>query len=162
MLPSNLSQTFASGSAASEKTTGLLYDILEINKEMRNQNLTAPFYSLWPLICHMRDLHRLWNSDEWQIDAAEDMKLDATRLLKNKLKKESTCLLQLDCPICDEINSMICVLDEDQYYEGNLVPLRIRCSSCGFDVGGKYQFLAERYVRKQINELGNEIEGFVF
>jgi hypothetical protein len=62
-----------------------------------------------------------------------------------------------DCPICGEMDTFVCELDDHRLNEGDVVLQRAACASCGLVVRKNSPFLADALCRQQIAAKRDEI-----
>lgn len=98
----------------------------------------------------------------WEFQSALDAdewggKFDACQELKDKLERRLDPPAFLDCPICDEPESLVCQLDDDKLDDGEISVKQAQCVNCGLTVPLSCPYLADVLCRKQIEEKREEI-----
>jgi hypothetical protein len=98
---------------------------------------------------------------DWENDAsvhADEIgaKFDSCEKQKNALERVFGAAWFFDCPICDDVDTFVCELDEDRLDDRAIVLKRAACASCGLVVR-KMPFLADALVGKQIAMKRTEI-----
>jgi hypothetical protein len=94
-------------------------------------------------------------STNWELDAL--VEADQTGLKFERMHKEKGRLelafgasWTFDCLVCNEVESVVCELDESELKLRNIVPKRMACTGCGFAVRKADAFLSEALVEDQI------------
>jgi len=94
-------------------------------------------------------------SSGWEIDAlisSDEIggKFQRTEEEKSGLERLFDAHWSFDCPICDDIQSVVCEIDPNKLDSLKVVPLRMACTSCGFVVRDSQPFLSEILLEKQV------------
>jgi len=144
---------------AGEETTNLLELVSDIDRELKARDLSDPYFCLHPLSCHIRDLHRQWFSSEWQLEAVlnSDERLNFVSKIRSKIDKDFGFAVALDCPVCGEINSLVCALDEDEFDDEIIIPVGAVCSACYLKIPAKYNFVASILLSHEIDAKREDI-----
>ena len=99
----------------------------------------------------------------WEQHAALDaqrvgLKFDYCEKQKHELERKFGSAWDFDCPICDDILTFVCELDDASLLNAHVIALkRGACPSCGFVVPMECPFLVDALCRKQIMEKRDEI-----
>jgi hypothetical protein len=99
---------------------------------------------------------------DWENDAsvrADEIgtKFDACERQKKELERVFGAAWFFDCPICDDIGTFVCELDEDRLNERAVALTRAACASCGLMVRKSCPFLADALCGEQIGQKRTEI-----
>jgi hypothetical protein len=84
-------------------------------------------------------------------------KFDHCEKQKNELERLLGTTWVFDCPICNDIDTFVCEIDQDQLDDHIVSLTRGVCSSCGLFVPKGCPFLVDALCREQIDEKCNEI-----
>ena len=98
---------------------------------------------------------------DWENDAsvyADEVgaKFESSERCKAKFERTFGASYFFDCPICDDIDTFVCEIDEDQLDGGEVVLKRAACASCGLVVRN-IPFLANSLVGEAIARKRTEI-----
>ncbi len=98
----------------------------------------------------------------WEIDASEHWeeigaKFDASAKMKRELELMIGAAWSFDCPVCDEIDTFVCEIDEDRLDDRVVSLRRGMCASCGFVVPRNCPFLVDALCREQIPQKRDKI-----
>lgn len=94
---------------------------------------------------------------EWENDAARHAdevgtKFDYCEKRKKEIERALQTTWTFDCPVCDEIETFVCELDEEQL-DGHVISLkRGVCANCELIIPSGDSFLANALCRDQIEE----------
>jgi transcription elongation factor Elf1 len=94
-------------------------------------------------------------SSAWEFDAlthSEEYggKFDRMHDEKQKLEHLFDVHWSFDCPICDDVEAVVCEIDSQALDSLNVIPKRIVCTNCGFVVRASHPFLSEILLENQI------------
>jgi hypothetical protein len=97
----------------------------------------------------------------WEIDAAEraditGAKFDNCHREKKDLELVFGAAWSFDCPICRDIETFVCQLDEDRLDQRAVIIKRAACANCGLVVAG-IPFLANELIDEEIAKKRAEI-----
>jgi hypothetical protein len=84
-------------------------------------------------------------------------KFDYCETQKNKLERLFGTTWSFDCPICNEIDSFICEIDQDLLEKHIISSTRGVCPNCRFVVPEGCPFLINELCREEIDKKRNEI-----
>jgi hypothetical protein len=120
-------------------------DVYSKTRELPNQHFSYCFRAFSHLV---RWSIRESLMPEWENDAsihAEEtgFKFEQCEKLKSELKLAFGTTWVFDCPICDDIATFVCELDEDHMDEHVISLERGMCASCGFTVPYGSPYLAD-------------------
>ena len=94
-------------------------------------------------------------SSIWEMDALTNS--DETGWAFERIEKEKDALERLfdaywsfDCPICEEIETVVCELDANMLESLRVVPLRMACTRCNFVVRESQPYLSEVLLERQV------------
>ena len=76
-------------------------------------------------------------------------KFESVEIQKHALERVWGAAWSFDCPICDEIASFVCELDEDRLDDRAVVLKRAACASCGLVVAN-VPFLTNALVCEEV------------
>lgn len=101
-------------------------------------------------------------SASWEIDALihDDEiggKFEKTETEKSRIKRLFDVSWTFDCPICDNIDSVVADLDNDKLDTRDVFPNRMACVDCGFVVTESHPFLASILLEGQIYKVKETI-----
>jgi hypothetical protein len=99
---------------------------------------------------------------DWENEAsirAEEtgVKFDRCEKRKSQIERMFGVAQAFNCPICGDIESFMCELDEDKLDEHLVALKRAECANCGFGVRKNCPFLADALCARQIAEKRAEI-----
>jgi len=146
-----------------EKHGGLLPDLdrhLNISRKVylkaKNEtdlNLTYCFISF---AHHIRWKTQHWSMSDWQLELLQseeesgETAWDFKRKQKTELGLEP--LWDFDCPVCNEPESFVCKLDEDELDEGKIRLKRGICVNCNLTIPKNCPFLADELCEDQLDK----------
>jgi transcription elongation factor Elf1 len=98
----------------------------------------------------------------WEIDAllhAEEVgaKFERTYQEKQELERVFGAYWSFDCPICDDVESVACELDESELVTRKIALRRMACTNCGFVVRDQQPFLSQVLLEGQVSDLRVQI-----
>lgn len=101
-------------------------------------------------------------STAWEISAlvhADEIgqKFEKGGSEKQELERLFAATWSFDCPICDDLQSVVCELDQTELDSLNVVPKRMLCTACGFVVCESQPFLSEVLLQNQVAEVRGRI-----
>ena len=93
----------------------------------------------------------------WEIDAlvhSEEIggKFEKMYAEKQDLERLFDAPYSFDCPVCDDIKSVVAELDSAALDLAEVRPIRMACTSCGFVVSKSQPYLAQVLLEKQVSE----------
>ena len=94
-------------------------------------------------------------SSSWEIDALMDSGETGMAFQKiERVRYNLECLFNahwsFDCPICDDIGSVVCEIEANMLELLKVVPLRMACTRCEFVVRDSQPFLSELLLEQQV------------
>ena len=98
---------------------------------------------------------------DWENDAsvrADEIgaKFESCEKQKDALERAFGAAWFFDCPICDDIGTFVCELDEDRLNDHVVVLKRAACANCGLIVRN-IPFLADALVSEELSTKRTEI-----
>jgi len=93
-------------------------------------------------------------SARWEIDELLDAETTGTNwdfMLKERKKLERLYGTSwvFRCPLCGDVESAVCELDDGELDSRNVVPVRMACVNCGFVVQKSERFLSEVLLQEE-------------
>jgi hypothetical protein len=141
------------------KQFGIVFDVYAKAKHIQVSRFT---YCFSAFSHHIRWSLRESLMSAWEINAsieAEERfaKYDYCEKRKHQIERVLDASWVFKCPICDEIDTFVCEIDQDRLY-GHIVSFtRGECASCGLIVPNGCLFLIDALCREQIDKRSNEI-----
>jgi hypothetical protein len=148
-----------------------LYDgLVDCGEQLQNALLAfehakaRPELSVWlkPKHCFVVLVHMLRDQlkhnfvTQWEIDAAEDAeyhpKYDHIERQRPWVERELGCAWSFDCPLCGELESLVCELVEKELDVKQISLARCYCLACGLLVPKGIPFLTNALCRDQVEE----------
>jgi hypothetical protein len=98
----------------------------------------------------------------WEINAlvhAEQIggKFEKTYAEKRDLERLFEVSRSFDCPVCDDIDGVVAELDPSELDKGEVSPMRMACTNCGFVVNRDQPYLSKVLLGKQITESKTQV-----
>lgn len=128
-------------------------------KNMRGLNFTYCFRAFSHLLCwSVKDSFM----SHWELESAQSadetgLKFAVCAKQKGKLEQLFIQCWFFNCPICGDIETFACELDDNQLDREKVHIQRAVCVSCGLVIPHGCPFLADAICRKQIEEKSPEI-----
>lgn len=93
----------------------------------------------------------------WEINAlvhAEEIggKFERTYAEKQELERLFETPWSFDCPVCDDLDSVVTELDSNLLDKKEVRPIRMACINCGFVVSNSQPYLSQVLLEKQLAE----------
>lgn len=91
----------------------------------------------------------------WEINTlvrAEEVggKFEKTYAEKQELERLFDAPWSFDCPVCDDVDGVVAELDTSWLDKGEVIPIRMACTNCGFVVSYGQPYLSKVLLAKQI------------
>jgi hypothetical protein len=101
-------------------------------------------------------------STHWEIGAlvrADEigLKFEDIHKEKERLERLFGASWTFNCGICNDVESVVCELDESELDSLKIVPKRMACTACGFAVRETHAFLSEALLQDQIEKSRSDI-----
>lgn len=101
-------------------------------------------------------------SAAWELDAlgtAEQTgeKWERSHKMKQQFEHKFNASWIFNCPVCKDVESVVCDLDENALRLGNVIPKEMVCAACHFVVGESHHFLSEVLLKHQTNDARQQI-----
>ena len=101
-------------------------------------------------------------SSSWEIDALTNSDetgraFQQTQKEKDIFERSFDAYWSFDCPICDDIEAVVCEIDANMLESLSVVPLRMACTHCSFVVRDSQPFLSETLLERQVVDTQSRI-----
>ena len=96
-------------------------------------------------------------STSWEIQALVEAEEEGTGFeLKYKRRHKLEHILSpswvFDCPLCPELEALVCHLDEEALRSGDVIPDRLVCNNCGLVVEKADMYLSEALLKEAVSK----------
>jgi hypothetical protein len=141
------------------KQFGIVFNVYINAKGIPASRFTYCFHAFGHLIrwSVRESLMSAWEVDA-SIDAEESLaKFDYCMKRKHQIERVLDESWVFKCPICDEIDTFVCEIDQDRLYSHIVSFTRGECANCGLVVPNACLFLIDALCREQIDKRSSEI-----
>lgn len=145
------------------KTYAALLTVLQsatkINNTFAQKNTSDNVFIFHPFGCYLRSVQREHFTPNWTqtSDSIAKEKFNTSIKWRNALEETFGSAIILNCPICSDKNTLICILDNSAPQIKEIKPIGMTCLSCNFELFPKYKFLADYFIHQELENNKDDI-----